>query len=217
MAGTVLAERAPGAAPEAAPVVPASTRRVLAWETATALVVFLVGGFLHFLFELSGFNPVVAPFASVNESTWEHLKLFYWPAVVMAVIQHAYLRHGVRNFWAAKGVSVLLTAVYVVVLFYAYVGIVLPIEGKGTLAGTLVTAAIAIVCAQYASFRLLTTQDRGRRARILGIAILVAFGIAYAVFTFAPPRIFLFENFFGYRYDGGFGILPDYTPYLVFK
>ena len=49
------------------------------------------------------------------------------------------------------------------------------------------------------------------------IAILVLMGVAFVVFTWAPPRIFLFENFAFYRYSGEFGILKDYTPYLVFK
>jgi hypothetical protein len=32
-----------------------------------------------------------------------------------------------------------------------------------------------------------------------------------------PPQVFLFESFFGYAYDGHFGILKDHTPFLVFK
>ena len=51
----------------------------------------------------------------------------------------------------------------------------------------------------------------------LGIGLIVGLGVLMVHFTFAPPHAFLFENFFGYRYSGEFGILRDYTPYLVFK
>jgi hypothetical protein len=213
----VTAESLPAAA--GAQVAPATVdrRRVALWEITGGLVIFFAGSFLHFLFELSGFAVVAAPFASVNESTWEHLKLFYWPALLFAVVQHAYTRHQVNNFWAAKGASIVLTPLVIAVGFYAYVGVVLPIYGKGTLIGTLITAAIGVALGQVASYRLLTGVRRGRVAHVLGVSAILAMGAAFMLFTFFPPRIFLFENFFGYVYDGGFGILPDYTPFLVFK
>ncbi len=196
---------------------PASTRLVAAWEVAGFLVILLVGSFLHFLYELSGFALPAAIFGSVNESTWEHLKLFYWPGVAFAVIQHAYLRRRVSNFWLAKGMSLALITVLEIIAFYCYVGIVVPIDGKGTLAGSIITAMIAIGIAQYVSFRFLTGSPRAAWTRTLGIGLLVALGVMMIVFTFAPPHVFLFDNFFGYRYSGDFGILKDYTPYLVFK
>jgi len=39
----------------------------------------------------------------------------------------------------------------------------------------------------------------------------------FSTFTYYPPKIFLFENFFGYEYKGEYGILENYEPYRVFK
>ena len=102
-------------------------------------------------------------------------------------------------------------------LFYAYIGVVIPIDGKGTFLGTIVITAIAVTLGQVAAYRILVDEPYGERARRIAIAILVLMGVAFVVFTWAPPRIFLFENFAFYRYSGEFGILKDYTPYLVFK
>jgi hypothetical protein len=192
-------------------------RKVAAWEILGFLVIFFAGSFLHFIFELSGFNRLFAPFGSVNESTWEHLKLFYWPALMFAVVQHAFIRHEVNNFWTAKAASILITPFIVALSFYAYIGIVIPIDGKGTLFGTLVTAALGVGLGQWASYRLLTGPQRSSRWHWAGVIAIVAMGAAFVVFTFLTPRFFLFENFFGYKYDGQFGILADYTPFLVFK
>jgi hypothetical protein len=192
-------------------------RTVAIWDAVGGVVIFFAGSFLHFLYELSGFAIIAAPFGSVNESTWEHLKLFFWPGLAFAVVQHAYLRHRVNNFWAAKAASLALVSVGVAVLFYTYVGIVLPIYGKGILLGTLVTGAVGVAVGQFASYRLLTGAQRSPRARRVGIVGIVLMALMFVAFTFAPPRLFLFENFFGYAYDGQFGILADYTPYLVFK
>jgi hypothetical protein len=196
----------------------APDRRLVAlWDVVGGISIFLVGSFLHFAYELSGFAVIVAPFGSVNESTWEHLKLFYWPGVAFAVVQHAYLRHQVNNFWLAKAASLWITTIGVALAFYCYLGIVLPINGKGDLAGTLVTAVIGIGLGQAASFALLTGHPRTPWTRIAGIGLIISLGAAMVLFTFATPRIFLFENFYGYVYTGEFGILEDYTPYLIFR
>ena len=56
-------------------------------------------GALHFVYELSGFNWFAALFGSVNESTWEHLKLFFWPGLVCALVEHAFVKDYANNCW----------------------------------------------------------------------------------------------------------------------
>lgn len=46
------------------------------------LVIAALGALLHFLYELSGCNKVVAIFAAVNESTWEHIKICLTPTIL---------------------------------------------------------------------------------------------------------------------------------------
>lgn len=202
---------------DAASPAPASRREVAAWQIGGGVVVFLVGSFLHFLYELSGFHPIGAVIGSVNESTWEHLKLFFWPGLAMGAIEHAYLRERVSNIWPAVAARLWLTAASVAVAFYAYVGVVLPIDGTGTLAGTIATALVGVVVGQVASYRLMRAPRWSAAGTRLSIALILALLAAFVVFTFAPPRLFLFEDFLGYRYAGQYGILDDYTKYLVFK
>lgn len=59
------------------------------WRSlVSAIVVIAVGSLLHFAWEWSGRSAVVAVFAATNESTWEHLKLAFWPALALAPLQH---------------------------------------------------------------------------------------------------------------------------------
>lgn len=197
---------------------PSLTRtQVVVWDAIGGVAILLVGSFLHFAYELSGFSLLVAPFGSVNESTWEHLKLFIWPGLGFAVVQHAYVRDRVVNFWQAKALSLYITAAGVTLSFYAYLGVVYPIDGKGTLAGTIVTGIIGIVLGQAASTAVLTGRPLSDRSRAIAIASIIGLIGVVVLFTFAPPHVFLFENFFGYRYTGEYGILPDYEPYRVFR
>jgi hypothetical protein len=192
-------------------------RKVALWDATGAVAILLVGSFLHFAYELSAFSLPVAIFGSVNESTWEHLKLFVWPGLGFAIVQHAYLRDEVNNFWLAKAAAMAVTALGVVVAFYFYLGIALPLYGRGFLAADIGTAVFGIALGQWVSWRLLTAPPKAAWTRIAGVVAIVLMITAVIVFTFAPPQVFLFENFYGYRYLGEFGILDDYTPYLVFQ
>ena len=50
-------------------------KRLLRWELIGFAFTGAVGTLLHFVYEWTGGNPLIAAFCAVNESTWEHMKL----------------------------------------------------------------------------------------------------------------------------------------------
>ncbi|MEI3362382.1 MAG: DUF6512 family protein [Oscillospiraceae bacterium] len=62
-------------------------RRLFFWELAGFLFTGALGVLLHFLYEWSGGNTLAAAFSAVNESTWEHMKLLFFPMFVFSVFQ----------------------------------------------------------------------------------------------------------------------------------
>jgi hypothetical protein len=192
-------------------------RKLATWEIVGGIAILFGASFLHFLYELSGFAAPAAIFGSVNESTWEHLKIFFWPGLAYAIVQHAWLRHEVNNFWVAKATSLVLMTVGIIVAFYFYLGIALPLYGRGALWADIGTGIVGIALGQFVSYRLLTAPPLRAFARPVAVGVIGIMTAAVILFTFAPPRFFLFENFYGYRYTGEFGILEDYEPYLVFR
>ena len=100
---------------------PIDRSKVFSWEVAAFFVINILAGTLHFAFELSNFSEPVAVFASVNESVFEHLKLYFWPGLAFALVQHAYVKGTVNNYWWGKGLALLVTPVVVIVAFYFYV------------------------------------------------------------------------------------------------
>ena len=53
-------------------------KKIRDYQIFSVIFVFILGTLLHFTYKLSGENGVVAIFSTVNESTWEHLKLLYF-------------------------------------------------------------------------------------------------------------------------------------------
>ena len=59
------------------------------WEIVEFIFIAIVGTLLHFVYDWSGQNPAVGIIAPVSESTWEHLKLLFMPALLFTLIGEA--------------------------------------------------------------------------------------------------------------------------------
>jgi hypothetical protein len=167
-------------------------RNLLKWEIAGFFFIGLIGAALHFTFELSDFSSnVVAYFSAVNESTWEHLKMVFFPGLVFALIEYTYVREEVNNYLVAKAASLFLMPLIIVVGWYLYA----PAVGRSIFPLDLLLFYIAVAVGQVVSYRILTRPPLAKRYQQLSIAGILLLFVAFSTFTFYPPRIFLFEHF----------------------
>ena len=83
--------------------------------------IFLVaaGTLLHFVFQWSGNSIFLSPFCPVNESVWEHLKMAYWPALVVLLIECRLTNESWKLTVFARSMGVLSTCLLIV--FGAYI------------------------------------------------------------------------------------------------
>ena len=173
-------------------------RRVLWWELAGFIVISLAGSALHFVFEWSGYLRAVALIAAVNESTWEHLKLAFWPGLIFAAVEYPFLRARTKNFWVAKSLALWIMPVTIAVLFYAYKAVL----GHRFFPLDLTVFFLAVGLGQWASYRVMTSPPVGSRTRQIAHLGLVLLTTAFCLFTYWPPQLFLFAD----PISGQFGI-----------
>jgi len=179
--------------------------KVLIWEIASFLFIGLVGAALHFTYELSDFSSnVMAYFSAVNESTWEHLKMVFFPGLVFALVEYTYVRDKVNNYLIAKTASLILMPLVIVIGWYIYA----PAVGRSIYPVDLALFYLAVFIGQFASYNLLMRQPMEKKFNNYAFGIFLALFLAFSTFTFYPPRIFLFENF-DLKDTGQYGIL-DY-------
>ena len=84
-------------------------------------VTSLLGTLLHFSYDLLGEAIWIAPFSGVNESTWEHMKLLFWPMLIFAVVQSFFFKER-EDFFRIKLRGILLGLLLIPILFYTYNG-----------------------------------------------------------------------------------------------
>lgn len=83
------------------------------------LVIAALSDLLHFLYELSGCNKVVAIFAAVNESSWEHIKICLTPTILWGIYD-GYIYGANPNYFVAKLLSLLAIIALIPSIFYSY-------------------------------------------------------------------------------------------------
>ncbi|MCK9497638.1 MAG: DUF6512 family protein [Candidatus Colwellbacteria bacterium] len=172
-------------------------RSLAFWETAGFFFVVLVGSALHFAFAASGNNLAVALIAPVNESVWEHLKLFFFPFLLFALIEYRFIGRPIKNFWFTKGSLSLLGPLFIVAMFYTYSSLL----GGNFLVADIGIFVISAGISAKIGYNIMTHKMVQKRSREVAIGIIVFMAIAFTIFTFRPPENELFAD----PLTGGYG------------
>ena len=77
-------------------------RELRRWEIVGFIATGLFGTLLHFVYEWTGGNRVIAVLSAVNESTWEHMKLLFVPFFLFTMVQFIVFAEPLRSFFAAR-------------------------------------------------------------------------------------------------------------------
>ena len=165
-------------------------KRWRTWETVGLLVVLAAGNLLHFVYDWMGQSPIAAPLAAVNESTWEHMKLFITPWVLWSLVERIALQgHG--SLLPARGLGMLTGLAAIPALFYTYTGIC----GKSVDVVNVLIFQAAVLAAWLVSRGL---QRRGSLSaplwQVLGILVQLGAAAVFAVWTVNPPELPLFVD-----------------------
>jgi hypothetical protein len=164
-------------------------RSIRLWQLFGFAVTSLLGTLLHFLCDWTGGSLLVAPFSGVNESTWEHMKLLFWPMLAFAIVQSFFFRSR-QDFWCIKLRGILLGMLLIPVIFYTYNGVIGKSPDWLNIAIFFISAAIAYV---YET-RLFHAKRLPCSSPKWAIAALVVIALLFAVFTFLTPKIGIFKD-----------------------
>lgn len=164
-------------------------RSIGLWQLMGFAVTSLGGTLLHFLYDWLGEAKWIAPFSSVNESTWEHMKLLFWPMFIYAIVQSFFFLDS-ANFWCIKLRGILLGLALIPVIFYTYNGVI----GKSP---DWLNIAIFFICAAISY--IYETRKFGRKdircePPKRALAALCVIALLFVIFTFWTPHIEIFKD-----------------------
>jgi hypothetical protein len=164
--------------------------KIFKLELIGALFIIIFGSLLHFTFDWFKNFWLVGIFSAVNESVWEHLKLAVIPAVVWLLIEKRFIKIDLPNFTFAKVKGIFLMPILIIVIFYSYKALL----GKNYLILDILTFVVAVLIGQLVSFWIMFWPPVKRIYNSIAVLLLILLVLSFVVFTFYPPRVFLFQD-----------------------
>lgn len=164
--------------------------QVFLWELFGVIFISIAGSLLHFTFKYFNEYKPIALISAVNESTWEHLKIAFWPALFYSIIEYISISDSTNNFIIAKAACLLVIPISIIILFYSYTAIL----GRNLLIVDISIFILSIYLGQKVSFKLLTIDQLPSFLTSLSAFIIAILIIMFSLFTYFPPKHPIFKD-----------------------
>ena len=149
------------------------------------ILICVVGTLLHFVYEWSHHNKIVAIFVAVNESTWEHIKICMTPTILWSLL---YI--GKPNYITSLALTLLTIIVLIPILFYTYTAF----TKKSMLVIDVICFYITVITSQLVFKYFINMNELPSIYTYLSIGLLVIEMICYFTFTYYPFENFIFKD-----------------------
>lgn len=167
-------------------------------EIGGGAFVFLFACFLHFFYDLSQGSVLGALFGAVNESVWEHIKIFALPYIIWATVELLWARPPLKKFVCAKALGVYSLGFLLAGFFYLYTALL----GRSVVAIDITSGLVFSFIAHFISYKATLWDKNQGQLYYTGLMLLLLALIMIVCFTYYPPTDGLFKD----PVTGGYGI-----------
>lgn len=163
------------------------------------IFVSVIGTLWHFVYEWSGQNYIVGFFFPVNESTWEHMKMLFFPMLLYSLYMnkkqrmplftgHSNVKKDAFSCILSASLCGILSGTFLIpVFFYTYKGIL----GRDYIALDIATFIGSVIMAFWIVYRF-TLSCKLHSLQLVLKAAVFATAICFLLFTYYPPHIGIF-------------------------
>ena len=152
-------------------------------------IISIIGTLSHFVYEWTGKPYLIGLFFPVNESTWEHLKLLFFPSLIYFAVVYFTLKEKPKNYISATAISIIAGMVSIVVMFYTYQGVL----GRNIDFLNILIYFLGVIVTVYIMQRILKTQSYSSgTANVISLFFLLLTAILFVSFSFNPPSLGIF-------------------------
>lgn len=175
-------------------------KTLLRLEIAGPFIVFIFASFLHFLYDLSP-SVLTSLFGAVNESIWEHMKIFTISYLFYGFIELLITKPDAKRFVVSKTAGALLQGAIIPLAYYAY-RIFIP---KPVLVIDLLIGFLASVAGFFISQKLYSSGKETEKFFLTSVMTLFLIIMSILCFTYFPPQTELFRDVV----TGEYGVVPE--------
>lgn len=179
-----------------------NTRTFRTLETVGSVIIYLIATMLHFVFDLTNGSALSILFGAVNESVWEHVKIFAAGYVMWAIFELLWVKPPFKKFVVAKTISLYALSLSIIIFFYSYTYF----TKKPYLVADIIASVIFVMLSQILSYTLTVRDNKIKEYFCVACMMLMLFFLMFFSFTMFPPKIDLFRD----PVTGTYGIIDSY-------
>ena len=158
------------------------------WLFGCFVVATAVGTVLHFLLEWTEL-AIFAPISAMNESTWEHMKILFFPMLFVALAQSRFFISEYPSFWWIKLIGSFVGTLSIPTLFYTINGIF----GKTPAWVNVLIFFVSAGLAYFIEWRLFRKSVTWKYSWI-AIVVIALIALFFVLFTYFPPDFPIFQD-----------------------
>lgn len=169
-------------------------------EIAGAFIVFIIASLLHFIYDLNP-NVLTSLFGAVNESIWEHIKIFTIAYLFYGFIELLWAKPEFKRFVVAKTAGVIVQGSLIPLAYYSYYFFI----KKPVLVVDMLIGFLSVAVGFLVSYRLYKSERKIEKYFLTSIMLLFLIIMSLLCFTYFPPQVELFRDVI----TGEYGVVPE--------
>lgn len=162
------------------------------------VVTTLIGVFYHYLFAICNNNPFVGIFTPVNESIFEHLKLLFFPFILVSVLDIFINKKTFKNIMPYRIFNITLSIIILPMLYYFLQSIGIKSAFINIFLYVILIAAVCFLSYEDEKKQLIPNKN----IIIISLLIFLLLFALFIIMTFNPPKVELFKD----PLNGNYGI-----------
>ena len=149
----------------------------------------ILGVLSHFVYDWTGNNFLVGLFFPVNESTWEHMKLLFFPMFLFTLFAGKWMEEKYPCIYNAMFLGILAGLGMIPTLFYTYTGIL----GFFLDWINITVFVLSVLVAYLVVYKVAGKECKQGNSKVLRYVMYVLL-LAFMIFTLYPPKLGLFVS-----------------------
>lgn len=153
----------------------------------------IVGTLAHFTYEWSNENFLVGLFTPVSESTWEHMKLLFFPMLFYGIIVCPLLAQEYSCLSFSYPLGILAGTFAIPIFFYTYSGVLGRTYTPIDILIFYISVILAFAIVYIITLRCQEQNPYKRKSSLLPWLLVLLLVISFMVFTVYPPSLGIFQ------------------------
>ena len=153
------------------------------------LIIGILGTLFHFVYEWTNKNYIAGFIFPINESTFEHLKLLFYPIIIYSIYEYIRLKNKPENYISAISACIFAGKLTIVTLFYLYSGVL----GFNVDFLNITIFFIAVIISLIVKNYILKSEKfSSKTASIISALYIIISVLLFCAWSYNPPSLGIF-------------------------